>query len=139
MSKKLDYDNLSDEDKDWLRARGWGNRIPGEAPDASAPGVELSSTASAEEVLAKTPNTGTATRPATEVVVEYTKEDYESWSVADLEDEVKDRNKTREDDAQIVPEGSGKDGNVVKADLVAALVADDQAGGGAPAEGDSES
>lgn len=133
MSKQLDYNNLSEEDKEWLRARGWGNRIPGEA-QAPPPGVVLDPNATGEELLAATPNTGTATRPANMVVESvpgasdtYTPEDYASWKSADLEAEVNDRNKARGEDDQIQVQGSGKDGNVVKADLVGALVADDSA------------
>lgn len=47
-------------------------------------------------------------------------EDYGAWTVAALEPEVASRNTDREDDDKVVP-ASGK-----KADLVAALVADDE-------------
>lgn len=142
MSKELDYNDLSDQDKEWLRARGQGNRIPGETKSDPNGSVELSSTATAEEVLAATPNTGTATRPANVVVNPanpegYTEDDYTSWKVPDLEQEVKDRNEDREEANQINVVGTGKDDKVLKADLVAALVADDEAHASSGDSGDS--
>ena len=125
MSKELDYNNLSEEDKDWLRARGWGNRIPGESKTDPTPGVVLDASASDEDRLAQLPNTGTATVSGVRKVEdreEYTEEDYQSWKVADLEAEVKDRNEAREDEATHIKPESSK-----KAHLVAALVADDEA------------
>lgn len=53
--------------------------------------------------------------------------DWGSKSAKDLQAEVDRRNDEREDDAAIVLNGTGKDGKVVKADLVAALEADDAA------------
>lgn len=50
--------------------------------------------------------------------------DYESWDKPALEQEVSDRQASGRD---ITVEGSGKDGNVVKGDLVTALAADDEA------------
>lgn len=150
MSKKLDYDNLTDADKDWLRARGWGNRIPGEEKsDPHASAVVLDADESAESILSKTPNVGTATYPADHGVPVnpvnpegYTEEDYTAWKVTDLEAEVTDRNKEREDDALIQVEGTGKDGKVLKTDLVSALVADDAAheptGNGDAGNGDGD-
>lgn len=50
---------------------------------------------------------------------------YDEWSKAELEAELDRRNEARDEDSQIVVEGTGKDGNVLKADLVLALEADD--------------
>lgn len=50
---------------------------------------------------------------------------YEEWDKADLEGEVARRNEDRGEDEQIVVTGTGKSGNVLKSDLVAALEADD--------------
>jgi hypothetical protein len=128
MSKQLDYNNLSEEDKDWLRARGWGNRIPGEGRTDPTPGVVLDASASGEDILAQVENTGTATRPATFNVGpadEYTEEDYRSWKVDDLKAEVAERNAARDNEDDHVKPESDK-----KAHLVSALVADDEAHAG---------
>lgn len=126
MSRKIDYSKpLSDDDKAWLIARGWGNRIPGnEAHPSSNVGPVIDPNASAEDQLKNQPNTGTATGTlgAVEERPEdgYTEDDYASWKVADLKAEIDERNEERDDDHQISSEGK-------KADLVAALVADDEA------------
>jgi len=52
---------------------------------------------------------------------------YGSQSSEDLRAEVDKRNEGREDDAKIQVEGTGANGNVLKADLVKALEADDAA------------
>lgn len=52
---------------------------------------------------------------------------YDSWTAKQLMKELSDRNETRDESEQIVPEGTGKDGKVVKADVVKALQADDEA------------
>lgn len=52
-------------------------------------------------------------------------EGYESKSVAELEEEVERRNASRDEDDKIVVNGTGANGNVVKADLVSALENDD--------------
>lgn len=52
---------------------------------------------------------------------------YGKRTVEDLTAEVELRNADRGEDDQIAVTGTGKDGNVRKADLVAALEADDQA------------
>jgi hypothetical protein len=52
-------------------------------------------------------------------------EPYEEWSVIDLEKEVATRNADRAEDDKIVVDGTGSNGNVVKADLVKALENDD--------------
>lgn len=57
--------------------------------------------------------------------------DYSRMNVADLEAEVEARNDDREDDDFLVVEGTGKDGKVLKKDLVAVLEADDAASAGA--------
>lgn len=139
MSKVLDYDNLSDEDKQWLRARGWGNRIPGEGKNDPTPGVVLDATLSDAERLALVPNTGTATYPHDHGVAVnpvnpegYTAEDYESWTVPDLKAEVSQRNEDRNEDDQIKPDSNKK------ADLVAAIIADDEAHADDDADAGSE-
>lgn len=138
MSKELDYDNLSEEDKDWLRNRSWGHLIPDESPAVSVPGPVFKHDTSREEQLQAVPNTGTvdtlgagerlSRSPSGEL---YSQDDYESWKVADLKEEIESRNAERGDDEQISLDGK-------KADLVAALVADDEAGS-APADDGSDS
>lgn len=127
MSKELDYNNLSDADKEWLRARGWGNRIPGETKSDPTGGTVLDPNMSSAELVALVPNTGTATRPDDHGVAVnpvnpegYTEEDYSTWKVDDLKAEIAERNADREEADQVSTEGK-------KADLVAALVADDEA------------
>lgn len=51
---------------------------------------------------------------------------YPEWDVDELEAEVKLRNKSRDEEHTIVPATSGKNGKVLKADLIAALEADDE-------------
>lgn len=60
---------------------------------------------------------------------------YPKWTLPDLEREVEERNAEEDrDEADLIEvEGTGKDGNVVKADLIRALEADD-----ARDEGDDE-
>lgn len=51
-------------------------------------------------------------------------DDYDEWTVADLETEVADRNEIagdREDVSEVVVEGTGKNGAVRKADLIKGL------------------
>lgn len=54
-------------------------------------------------------------------------EGYQALDKGALEAEVEKRNADRDDDAKIEVAGSGANGNVVKADLIAALEADDEA------------
>ena len=54
--------------------------------------------------------------------VDYNVQAYSEWKVSALEDEAQRRG------IYDAIEGSGSDGNIVKADLVAALEADDEAG-----------
>jgi hypothetical protein len=64
----------------------------------------------------------TKTEPANDAAPAYGKQ-----KLADLQALVDDRNADRDDDDVITVEGTGKDGKVVKTDLVAALEADDAA------------
>lgn len=52
---------------------------------------------------------------------------YEGMKVADLKAELERRNADRDEDGQILVEGSGKNGAVVGKDIIAALEADDAA------------
>lgn len=52
--------------------------------------------------------------------------DYEGASRVSLEAEIQRRNAERDEDDKIVPEGTGKGGNVIKDDLVIALAEDDE-------------
>lgn len=61
--------------------------------------------------------------------------DYAGQNKDVLAAEVERRNADRDEEDQIEVEGTGRDGNVLKDDLVAALEADDEAHGG---EGDDE-
>lgn len=68
-------------------------------------------------------------------IVEVTEENadqvppYSEWSVPDLEREVEERNaeEDRDEDDKIEVVGTGKNGGVLKQDLIAALEADDDA------------
>jgi hypothetical protein len=130
MSRQIDLSKpLSEEDAQWLRDRSWGHMIPS---DQAETGVVLDQSASDEDRLAQVPNTGTATGVPTEDhkkrEPEYTQADYESWKVDDLKAEIADRNSAREDEATHISD-EGK-----KADLIAALVADDEAQADEPTE-----
>jgi hypothetical protein len=61
-------------------------------------------------------------------------ESYSTWDAKELQAEIAKRNEGRDEENQIAPEGTGKDGRLRKADLVAALEADDEAN----ADGDDE-
>jgi hypothetical protein len=114
MSKlgQIDFSEpVSDEDRAYLESVNMTHLIP-----ADNVGVVLTHDASAEEQLAAADEVAArGTEP------EYTEEDYNSWTVADLTAEISERNADRSEDAVIKPEGSRK------ADLVAALLVDDEA------------
>lgn len=57
-------------------------------------------------------------------------EGYSDWDAKALKAEIARRNEDRDEDSQIVPEGSGTEGRLRKGDLVAALEADDAANAG---------
>lgn len=52
---------------------------------------------------------------------------YDSWTSKQLMAEIDNRNKSRDEDSQIVVEGTGKGGKTLKADVVKALEDDDEA------------
>lgn len=62
---------------------------------------------------------------------------YEEWEVPALQREIAERNADRDEDSQIVPDGTGKDGRLKKSDLVRALDADDEATSGDTNEDDA--
>lgn len=147
---------LSQEDYAWLKDRGrvdealdiWGCTLAegvgdDEEPRTSEPVVAptISDLQTEEPPKAPEPGTFLSVHPDQvgfiagtegEVSTEDAEADdevppYEEWDKADLEAEVARRNEGRDEDDQIVPEGTGKSGGVVKADLVTALEADDEA------------
>lgn len=101
MSKELDFDNLSEADVAYINMRPWiaERRVRAGFPDPRDTDFsEASSPASEEE-----------------------EEGYESWKADELREEIDVRNKDRDEDDMIVPDGKKK------ADLIAALEADDEA------------
>jgi hypothetical protein len=113
MSKlgQIDWENLSDDDRAYLESVNMTHMIP---PDNS--GVVLAHNASAEEQLAAQ---DAVTEQLNRNPEGYTADDYESWRVNELKDEIGERNESRSEEDQIKPEGDKK------ADLVEALLADD--------------
>lgn len=127
MSKELDYDNLSEDDKAWLRSRGWGYRIPGEVQANKDEGVVLDPNATLQEQLEAVPNYGTATVAPGTMPMEGDGDDdgdegYDGWTVKELKTEISNRNESRDADSQLSSEGK-------KDDLIATLEADDKANG----------
>lgn len=141
MSRDIKMDQkLTKEDRAYLVTRGaWGEALitrldaqygqdPASLPDepVNAPNEALVSELEAarkriaelEGDLLMQANTGTApdTDEGTEEVPPY-----EKWTVADLQSEVNERNKERTEETKIKP------ASTLKADLIAALEADDGA------------
>lgn len=133
--RKLDFEKkLSEEDIAWIRQAGWpngedliienaerfGTKIPEPETDEtvtrSAVGVEAVGTAPVID-----PATGAVRRiEPTEQGGTEPQDDYDKWPVKELEDEVSAR-EAMPDTTAVTVTGTGKDGKVLKADLVKGL------------------
>lgn len=146
--RKIDWDKaLSKEDIAWLRQAG----IPGmteridlhqaqfkaEVPEVEVPEDTLTTSALDPQgrVANQVPEFGQLGAPQlvdptqptadAEITEDDDLEDYDSWSKEDLDKEVVARNKMA-DTSEVTVVGTGKDGNVLKADLVKGLKLWDQ-------------
>lgn len=132
--RKINWDDkLSDEDIVWLRAAGFKTedqiaahqaQFDAQVPDAEVPDDEATQSALDPNSRANTP-AGTGDGP---MQVDPTQadpppsveDDYDTWNVADLKDEVDTRN-SMPDTGQVEVSGTGKNGSVTKADLIKGL------------------
>lgn len=142
--RKIDWDKaLSDEDIAWLRQAGFmseerianhqaqfDTEVPGdETPEDPATKGALDASARVAQ-----PVEGMGDGSPVRVVPEGEgpddeADDYETWKVADLDEEVEARNKIsedREDVSVVTVTGTGKDGAVRKVDLIEGLRAWDK-------------
>ena len=133
--RKIDWEKpLSDEDIAWLRQAGFMSeeriaahqaQFDKEVPEPETPEDDL--TRSALDPQARVADQVESDGGPVRVVPEEQDpqaddegDDYESWKVSELEAEVKARNELP-DTTEVTVEGTGKDGNVTKADLVKGL------------------
>lgn len=125
MSKQINPEKMSKFDRQYLSDRGfdpdeWAARQL--ATDADEPDeIEDDSEAG---ILTDGTNDSRAGRLPTDADV-----DYSTWDAKALKNEIDRRNEGRDEDSQIVPEGTGQEGRLRKGDLVSALQADDDADG----------
>jgi len=133
--RKLDLTNkLSDEDITWLRAAGhWSEeqiathqaQFDAEVPDPETPDDPATRSALDASSSAATPaDTGDGPRRVDPTEADPqgagAEDDYETWTKADLENEVSARNADPDTtDVEVV--GTGSNGNVTKADLIKGL------------------
>lgn len=119
MSRVLDYDHLTKDDVAWMRARGWGHKIPKNVSRRlrnAKPAAEI-------EVEVEPDDDELTEDESTEEDSDegYSEEDYETWPKADLLEEITSRNEGRDHDDLIAG-----DKNMNKADLITLLVGDDE-------------
>jgi hypothetical protein len=143
--RQIDWDKkLSDEDIAWIRqaalplgeerikanADQFGTEVPDpEVPDDEATRVVVGPDAQTE-IPKIDPQTGAprlvdpADNSGDELEEDEEADDYDSWSKADLETEVAARNDIaakKENVSEVTVTGTGKDGNVLKDDLIKGL------------------
>lgn len=119
---------LSDEDVAWLRSSGMYSveerirenqeRFNKEYEKPESGDDEV--TRSALDPSARTADPADNAVFPTEPTDAPADDDYDSWKVAELEEEVKARNDL-ENTSEVVVEGTGQHGNVTKADLIKGL------------------
>lgn len=127
MSIKIDFSKpLTEFEKFYLRQRNKGHLIPPDSPDPDLVVVDLQAEDDSEDLDPGTPEEvdpeeldDTDSEDDSEDHPRYSREDYESWTRADLMAEIRDRNLERSEEDEIPSDGK-------KADLVEALVADDE-------------
>lgn len=148
MSKTINPDKMSKFDRQYLADRGidpdnyeanftlddYGNVVPREeeeaedavrnqaAPDAF--GLQPLANPDESDEEDEDPPGGSRNSSASEDT-DGDSEDYSTWDGKRLQAEIASRNEGRDEDSQIVPEGTGKEGRLRKSDLVSALHADD--------------
>lgn len=148
MARKIDWESaLTEDDILWLRNSGQPGieerirmhqeQYGGEVPDPETGDDLLTASALDASARASVPvedegSSGPRRVDPTEAdpQTEDTEDDYDSWKVSELEDEVAARNEM-EGTSQVTVEGTGKDGAVRKADLVKGLRVWDQENPGA--------
>lgn len=137
MARKIDWDSpLSEEDVLWLRNSGqpgmeervqthqgqWDAEVPEpEMGDGPGEGQPVVSTGDGPVLLLQ----GPVEEPNPEDADDDATDDYDSWKVPELEDEVGVRNGV-EGTSQVSVTGTGKDGAVRKMDLIEGLRAWDR-------------
>jgi hypothetical protein len=142
--RKLDHDKAYSEDDIWfIRQAGWPNSEELIARNAEQFGIEVpeveghdpaipvvGSEAAAGTFIPPDPATSAVrlidpmdpdgTKSEGEEVADDDGDDYDTWTKPDLEGEVSARNDLA-DTSDVVVVGTGRDGNVVKADLIKGL------------------
>lgn len=134
--RKINWDEkLSDADIAWLRQAGFMSeerianhqaQFDADVPDDEVPNDALTRDALNPGARVATPVEGTGAGspalvdPTEEVPADDEGDDYESWKVSDLDDEIKARNQI-EGATPVEVVGTGSGGNVTKPDLVKAM------------------
>jgi hypothetical protein len=132
--RKINWDEkLSGEDIEWLRSAGHVSeeqiaahqaQFDAEVPDAEVPEDETTLSALDPTSSAATPaNTGDGVKKVDPTLADpqdAIEDDYEQWTVKELNDEVEARNAIP-DTGEVTVEGTGSNGKVTKADLIKGL------------------
>lgn len=143
--RRIDWEGpLSDEDVAWLRQAGFmseariaahqaqfGEELaPGKGPEDTLTRDALDAEARVRSQVEGTGNGSPVLVTPDPIEDEGEEDDYESWKVPELEDEVDNRNQLEgTGDVEVV--GTGKDGKVLKVDLIKGLRLWDQENPGA--------